>query len=235
MLPPETDAAWQFLNDHKLLKGFVLIGGTALSLRIHHRISEDLDFCFNAPRLPRKRLGILIKEAEAAGLQFEANDDPGAWKEFESVEMDLNDYQQDYLVNSSVKITFFTSDSPLSKLLPTDLNNEVRIATLSELFNSKAIVSSQRSKSRDWFDLYHLIRFGDFDLNDYVAAFKTAGIPSHWETGLARITSGKLSPTDEGYEELMDDPPSISAIVDFFIEERNRYEVEQAEKKFGEE
>ena len=234
MLPPETNAVWQFLKDHKLLKGFVLLGGTALSLRIQHRISEDLDFCFNAPKLPRKRLEVLVKEAEAAGFQFEANDDPGAWEEFERVEMDLNDYQQDFLVNGSVKVTFFTSDSPLSKLLPADLDGEVRIATLAELFDSKAIVSSQRSKSRDWFDLYHLIRFNDFDLSDYANAFKKAGIPSHWETGLARIISGKLSHTDEGYEELMHDPPLIIEIVDFFTEERNRYEVEQAEKKFGE-
>lgn len=234
MLPPETNAAWQFLKDHKLLKGFVLIGGTALTLRIQHRISEDLDFCFNSPKLPRKRLEILVKEAEVAGFTFEANDDPGAWEEFERVEMDLNDHQQDFLVNGSVKITFFTSDSPLSKLLPTDLDHEVRIATLSELFNSKAIVSSQRSKSRDWFDLYHLIRFGDFELNDYVAAFEKAGIPNHWETGLARITSGKLAPNDEGYEEMMESPPSIDQIVEFFVEERNRYEVEKAEQKFGE-
>jgi Nucleotidyl transferase AbiEii toxin, Type IV TA system len=27
------------------LKDYYLIGGTALSLQIHHRLSEDLDFC----------------------------------------------------------------------------------------------------------------------------------------------------------------------------------------------
>ena len=55
--------------------------------------------------------------------------------------MDLNDYQQDNVINGSVKVTFLTSDSPLSKLLPSDHEVDVRIATLKELFVTKAIVS----------------------------------------------------------------------------------------------
>ncbi|MEO0417150.1 MAG: nucleotidyl transferase AbiEii/AbiGii toxin family protein, partial [Verrucomicrobiota bacterium] len=112
VLPPDTAKVWEFLNGHALLKGFVLVGGTGLALRIQHRLSEDLDFCFNGLRLPRRRLEALVLDAEPHGITFRENDSPSAWEEFERVDMDLNDYQQDYIVNGSVKVTFFTADSP---------------------------------------------------------------------------------------------------------------------------
>ena len=43
MLPKETEEVWNFLKEQKSLSGFVLIGGTALAIRIKHRTSKDLD------------------------------------------------------------------------------------------------------------------------------------------------------------------------------------------------
>lgn len=45
-LPAETRQLWLALMHEPLLRGFVLIGGTALTLRIGHRLSEDLDFAY---------------------------------------------------------------------------------------------------------------------------------------------------------------------------------------------
>lgn len=44
------------------MKSFVLVGGSALALRVQHRKSEDLDFLFTGPRLP----GPAIREITAA-------------------------------------------------------------------------------------------------------------------------------------------------------------------------
>jgi len=52
LLPEATRALWLKLRDEPLLKGGILIGGTALTLRIGHRRSEDLDFAFLSQRLP---------------------------------------------------------------------------------------------------------------------------------------------------------------------------------------
>ncbi|MCW5557579.1 MAG: nucleotidyl transferase AbiEii/AbiGii toxin family protein, partial [Verrucomicrobiae bacterium] len=68
MLPPETERIWQFLRDQPFLRGFVLIGGTALALRLAHRISEDLDLIHPGPRLPRGSLALLTSEAERQGF-----------------------------------------------------------------------------------------------------------------------------------------------------------------------
>ena len=52
-LAPETRRVWEFLSAQPALGGFILIGGTALTMHIGHRISEDLDFITVAHKLPR--------------------------------------------------------------------------------------------------------------------------------------------------------------------------------------
>ncbi len=65
-----------------------------------------------------------------------------------------------------------------------------RIATLTELFKAKSLVSAVRSKTRDWIDLYLLLRKHGFTLRDYREAFQEAGIGSQFEIGLSRLCSG---------------------------------------------
>ena len=62
MLRPDTQALWDLLRQEPALGGFVLIGGTALSLHLGHRVSEDLDFAFDGPKLPRLRIEALSSE-----------------------------------------------------------------------------------------------------------------------------------------------------------------------------
>jgi nucleotidyltransferase AbiEii toxin of type IV toxin-antitoxin system len=52
MLPEETNKVWDFLKFQRAMGGFVLVGGSALSLRIDHRFSEDLDNVFESVRSP---------------------------------------------------------------------------------------------------------------------------------------------------------------------------------------
>ena len=82
MLPPATERVWDFLKSRPELGGFVLVGGSALSLRIGHRISEDLDLAYLYHQLPRHRLEALVSKAQAAGLEFANNDDEAAVAEF---------------------------------------------------------------------------------------------------------------------------------------------------------
>ena len=73
MLPRDTEQVWNFLKDQPVLAGFVLVGGSALALRIGHRVSEDLDLAWTQARLPRNRLDALRRTAEAAGFRFQPN------------------------------------------------------------------------------------------------------------------------------------------------------------------
>lgn len=89
MLPPAAEQVWGFLKDQPILGGFVLIGGSALALRIGHRLSEDLDFAWVEPRLPRARLDALRRAAEAGGLDFKPLEHEAAVMEFAEAGLDL--------------------------------------------------------------------------------------------------------------------------------------------------
>src|ERR1019366_6872590 len=75
LLPPATEKVWNYLREQPVLAGFILAGGSALSLLIRHRLSEDLDFVCLQPRLPRQRLPRPCRPAPAAGFRFQTNHD----------------------------------------------------------------------------------------------------------------------------------------------------------------
>lgn len=228
MLIPDTDSLWRYFEGKESLRGFVLIGGSGLALRIRHRLSEDLDFAWTGLRLPRQRLETLVRDSESDGFRFEPRDDLAALEEFESAGMELRDYQQDYLVNDRVKVTFFTADAALSKALPHRPDEPCRIATLEELFAAKALVSAARSKSRDWFDLYILMRDHGFTLADYSAVFENAGCALLLENGLSRLCSGRPQKDDEGFEELVSPAPTVEELACYFRDRRAVLEIEAA-------
>ena len=205
-----------------------MIGGTALSMQIKHRISEDLDFVYPSVRLPLERIKALVREAGANGFAFVATDDPAAADDFEIHGMDLANYQQDYLVDGKVKVTFFAADAGSEKVMEQTHASTARVASLNEIFKLKALVSADRSKTRDWFDIYCLMRNHGFGIKDFCAAFSEAGEAAKAEIALNRICSGIPSKSDEGFESLVDCPPSVEQMRDFFACERNQFEVTQA-------
>lgn len=228
MLPPATEQVWNYLREQSALRGFVLVGGSALALRLHHRLSEDLDLVYPQTRLPRQRLDALQKLAHEAGIAFQRNDHEAAAQDFATGGMELHDYQQDFVVNGAVKVSFFTPDPALQRVLATPAESEVHVASLPELFKAKCLVSALRSKSRDWLDLYLLLRDHGFTLRDYRTAFTEAGIPAQCDTGLARLCSGVPQCDDEGYAHLLKNPPTLAEMTAFFRAQRDQLEVETA-------
>ena len=228
MLLPEKDRIWTFLKEQTSLGGFVLVGGTALALQIAHRRSEDLDLAYPEARLPRSRLEALQLVASKAGLEFSHDDDESAVHEFADSTLELHDYQQDFLVDGAVKVSFFVADGPMLKILQKEQTSKPRVATLPELFKTKCLVSALRSKTRDWLDLYLLLHDHGFSLSDFANAFREAGVEHQASVALTRLCSGKPQADDEGYAHLLSNPPSLQEIRDFFITQRDRLEVESA-------
>lgn len=228
MLPPATERVWNFLKEQPALAGFVLVGGSALALRIRHRLSEDLDFAFPELKLPRTRLELLLLQALEAGHNFQRDDDEAALFEFMQGGGELHDYQQNFVVNGSVKVSFFTPDAGLARLLQGSAEQLPRIATLPELFKSKCVLSAVRSKTRDWLDLYLLMREHGFSVRDYQTAFREAGVEHQCDIGLSRLCSGMPQLNDEGYAHLLPEPPTVEQMKSFFISQRDALEVETA-------
>lgn len=96
-LSPDTEQVFNLIKRFELLKDYILIGGTALSIQIHHRLSEDLDFC---------------KWQDDPGIQNKEI----SWPEIErslklsgTVKTDILDlYQVNFSLNN-IKISFYSN------------------------------------------------------------------------------------------------------------------------------
>ncbi len=228
MLRPDTQTLWTHLQSEPALKGFVLVGGTALSMHLHHRLSEDLDFMFLEKKLPKGQIDALKRRALQAGFEFIANDSPAGVEEFFDAGLDFNDYQQDYVVNGTVKVTFVAPEPENAKQLEPVESPGPRVASLAEIFRLKCIVAADRSKSRDWFDLYLLLKKKHFKPIDVMRAFERSGAPRKYDIAMMRLCSGKPGLNDEGYESLVKNPPTLEAMQQFFIKTRDVIEQEVA-------
>ena len=181
--------------------------------------------------MPQTRLVTLRHQATNAGFDFARNDDEAGLQEFASSGMELHDYQQDFLVNGKVKVSFFAPDEPLRKIFTTT-GEKIRVATLKESFQAKCLVSAVRSKSRDWLDLFLLMRDHGFSIHDYRAAFVSAGISAQCDLGLTRLCSGVPGRDDEGYQHMLANPPTLAEMKAFFISQREKLEIEMATTAF---
>jgi hypothetical protein len=173
-------------------------------------------------------LEALRRTANTTGLDFKLQEDQAITDEFAEAGLDVHDFHQNYLVDGRVKVSFFAPEPPLIKVLQGGGEARVRVATLPELFKSKCLVSAQRSKTRDWIDLYLLMTKHGFTLRDYRAAFEEAGVASQYETGLSRLCSGVPQIGDEGYMHLLRDAPTQEEMTSFFRAKRDQLEIELA-------
>lgn len=225
-LPEATQALWQQLQDSAMLNGFVLIGGTALAMQIDHRVSEDLDFAYLGESLPKQRIARLEKDLAGSGWDLHKSHDLAAIDDFIDAGLDLDEHQQNFLASSScgeAKVSFVAFGHPVTDLLSGDNNAPLRIATLPEIFKTKAIAVSQRVKSRDIVDLYVLMNEHGFSIDDFHEVFSTHLSDAAFDIACHNLMAADLSPADEGYESLMKDPPSIEQMQSFFQDTINEY------------
>jgi hypothetical protein len=221
MLLEPTYALWEQIKAREELSGFILIGGSALALRIQHRRSEDLDFAWPHGTLPRAELQKLI--ASVPGTGFIPNANEAQLLEASEACLELDDYRQDYIANG-VKVTFFRSPEAESRLLARGKVDPARVAEIGEIFVLKALASADRSKSRDWFDLYFLFSEHGYSWDQFHQVFVEFSDEGKYEIAARRLCSGVPSSTDEGYESLVDHPPTIEEMRDTFIELKRRFD-----------
>ncbi len=229
MLRPDTQRLWDHLKDEPALAHFILVGGTALSMHLNHRVSEDLDFMSTKPRLAHQPIELAKRRALAAGFPFVANDNAMGVAEFEDTGLEYRDFQQDYIVAGAVKLTLVAPDPEVAIHLHAGYGDRPRIASLDEIFALKCMACADRSKSRDWLDLFVMLDGGLFQPMDIFRSFERANVPSKFDIAMMRLCSGRPGPADEGYEAMLPNPPSITQMKSYFIEVRNSIETEVAQ------
>lgn len=233
-LRPDTAKAWEVFKEHPLLAGFILIGGTALTMHVGHRVSEDLDFaCIDRDQLPRQRLHEIVRDLSRRGHRLELNQNPLAIDDFIDTGLELDNDQQDFIFDGSVKVSFVCYDPPMDQLLMGDQGDPLRVATLTEAFETKALVCSERSKSRDWLDLYVLMTSHGYTMRMMYEMYKRIDMPHAFSNAKMRMRSCRVDASDEGYAGLMTPSPSLVDIRDFFNVELDDVEKALAREAFS--
>jgi len=178
------------LSRLECIKPYVLVGGTALSLQLGTRESEDLDFMsWRKNRNDMREVDWPRIKKELATI--------GVVEKCDILDID----HVEYVVNG-VKISFYANpnQSPVKKTIPY-LNNIV-LADKISIGAMKMEVLLRRSKFRDYYDIYSLLEDGA-DLNEMISlALKYSGHRLKSKNLIAMLTRSDRFAPDANFKSL---------------------------------
>ena len=237
-LPTETRRLFDDLANNPLIHDFVLIGGTALSLFLNHRQSEDLDFAYVGLKLPRQQCREIIDYLAGLGwLITDVSDDlTRLYQENEGC--DLADLQQDWLCRHpsgemGVKLTFFAEYHDHKQAVCRGENaakGHIRILTPDGLFKLKSQLLMLRTTLRDLFDLWSLLERGR-RVEDILEEARAQDPYITYERLRSRLLPARVPGTDPGLSALVQDgPDTLEALKLALLPHLDGYEQRLAAK-----
>jgi predicted nucleotidyltransferase component of viral defense system len=125
-----------------------LVGGTALSLQLKHRLSEDLDFMkFKKHKMDKMEVetGQISRELEKNGIDIKAIDILG------------ND-QVLFVVGDGVKLSFYATQQKAHNLSTIHFQDNLYLADIHSIAALKMDTMSRRNTFRDYYDLYFILK-----------------------------------------------------------------------------
>lgn len=136
LLPKTKELLLYMIHNCRFLHKYVLVGGSALTLHICHRKSEDLDFFTYEDNFNKKEILEFIKGFETKEI------------------INQTDEQIDLLLDG-VKVTFF--NAKWSFLKPQKIK-QFNLASIEQIAAMKVNVLFLRAKYRDYYDIYFLTK-----------------------------------------------------------------------------
>ena len=212
-LRSETIPVFETVSQLEVIKGLYLCGGTAQSLQLLHRKSEDLDFELLGTRKERPLLDFSAISNAVTDVY------PNSRKEF------LGRNQLQIFVNGNVKLSFFRPENAVPELGKGFVYNNIVTPSLQELLGMKLFTIAVRSAFRDYYDIYALLKAG-YDLEQgvaYAGKFSRHNIHSKTIYGILLNDNYFRKPSDFSLLEPIYDV-STTDIADFvkqYISEKN--------------
>ena len=136
LLPKTKSLLLKMVENCAFLDKYVLVGGSALSIHLCHRKSEDLDFFTYSDNFDVKEIFDYVKQYDTKEI------------------LNQTDEQIDILLDG-VKITFFNAN--WSFLEPSKID-KFNLASLESIATMKVNVLFLRAKFRDYYDMYFLVK-----------------------------------------------------------------------------
>jgi len=132
------------------IKEYTMIGGTALSLQINHRLSEDLDFCIWSKNLKKDKPDVNWPSIESE-----------LYSVGRITSRDVLGFDQVNFVINGVRITFVTKQRNLSPVTEkVHILNNIFAADIDAIGAMKIELVLRRSEFRDYYDIYSILNKG---------------------------------------------------------------------------
>lgn len=189
-LAPHTSLIFEKATRMECIKPFLLVGGTALSLQIGTRQSEDLDFMrWRSSKSERMEVAWKAIQDELATIG-------------EVQSMNLMDTDHVEFVISGVKFSFYACSRYSPVTVPVEYAGNLRLADIPAIGAMKMEVMLRRSNFRDYYDIYSIVKSG-VDLRSLVA--KAGEYSQHQlksKNIMAMLTNGKRFYRDAIFEQM---------------------------------
>ena len=190
-LAPQTSEVFERITRLECIKPFVLVGGTALSLQLNKRQSEDLDFmCWkkSAKDKPEVPISAIKQEIESIGR-------------IDSMEIGSFGFVE--FVIEGVKLSFYAAPRkriPSMQVIP--FKNNLQIADIKSIGAMKVEAMLRRSKFRDYYDIYSILKEG-VDIQEVIEmALEHSGHLLKRKNLLAILTDGERFRKDNAFMQL---------------------------------
>jgi hypothetical protein len=232
-LPPATRRLLEACSRIEECGAFTLIGGTALALVHGHRLSEDLDFACAGAQLDRIAIGKILDDLRREGFDPRLMPNEDARQEAEIGGLDLDDFQQDWEADGT-KITFVTlaavDTAGILKDAGTLPIGTIRIAVPNVIFSLKALALTDRTRSRDLFDVWFFLTRLGYSMEQFAAEVARVKRNYPFESVKSRLVSPVIPKFDPGFQSLIDGPRTVEDLVRELRAIIDVYEVREATK-----
>lgn len=189
-LTPTTERLLEPISKLECIAPYTLVGGTALSIQLDTRLSEDLDFMsWRSSKNEKREVDWVTIKRELATIG-----------DIEKV--DILDFDHIEFIVSGVKVSFYANPnySPLKERIL--IMNNLYAADMTSIGGMKMEVMLRRSKFRDYYDIYSLIKAGA-DINEMIdIALKYSGHILKSKNLLAMLTKSDRFIPDTNFNQL---------------------------------
>ena len=190
-LAPHTGQLIESVSRLDCIKPFVLVGGTALSLQLKTRQSEDLDFM-------RWQQG----KSDTLDIGW-----PAIQRELETIgkieDVQVAGFDQVLFIVDGVKISFYAAPRKrIPSMQEVPYLNNIRLADVESIGVMKMEAMMRRSKFRDYYDIYSILKSGT-DIHKLIPmALAHSGHRLKTKGLMAMLTNGDLFRKDEQFAQL---------------------------------
>ena len=190
-LAPNVSKIFSSVSKLECIKPFVLVGGTALSLQFGTRLSEDLDFMrWKADKNDRLEI-----------------DWPGIKRGLETIgkveNVDILGFDHALFIVDGVKLSFYAAPRKrLPAMREITIQDNLKVADVVSIGAMKMETMARRSRFRDYFDIYSVLKAGA-DFGKMVAmAISHSGYTLKEKNLLAILSNGERFCKEDNFKQL---------------------------------